>query len=211
MLSEQGLRERKKEQTRRALVAAATEQFSERGYGATTVEDIAAAAAVSPRTFFRYFPAKEDVVFVDFDRAYEHWEEAFAAGPVGEPLLDALRRATLAVNADYEARRDEFDLLHRLMAEEPSLALRAMAFDQSAIDRAAHRIAAALGTDADADLRPRIVAGAAMAAVRVATTAWAAGGRVGERSAAVEAAYDALSDLGAILALPRHEPVAPTA
>src|SRR4051794_7827625 len=62
-ISAMGLRERKKEQTRAALIDAATRSFARNGYDATTVADITAAAGVSTRTFFSYFRAKQDVLF----------------------------------------------------------------------------------------------------------------------------------------------------
>jgi len=61
----QGMRERKKQRTRRAVVEAAYRLFDERGYEETTINEIAAAADVSPGTFFNHFPAKEDVVFAE--------------------------------------------------------------------------------------------------------------------------------------------------
>ncbi|MEV0201033.1 TetR family transcriptional regulator [Nonomuraea sp. NPDC050691] len=84
-----GLRERKKARTREAILREAFRLFRERGYAATTTEQIAEAAEVSPATFFRYFPAKEDLVTLD---RFPPLMEALAAEPPGAPVT-VLRRA----------------------------------------------------------------------------------------------------------------------
>jgi AcrR family transcriptional regulator len=81
-----GLRERKKEQTRAALVDAAARLFAEKGYDKTTVADIAAAADVSTRTFFAYFRAKEDVLFAGTDQRLKAIAEAFDTVQADSPL-----------------------------------------------------------------------------------------------------------------------------
>lgn len=86
-----GLRERKKEKTRVAIQQHALRLFREQGYDATTVEQIADAAEISPRTFFRYFPTKEDVVLYDFlDPLFI---EAFKAQPADLSPIQAFRNA----------------------------------------------------------------------------------------------------------------------
>ncbi|MHB2028569.1 MAG: TetR family transcriptional regulator [Acidimicrobiales bacterium] len=77
-------------QTRRELTAAAARLFIERGYEATTVEDIAAAAGISPRTFFRYLTAKEEVIDDVLEESIALFAAALDARPPGEPLLDSL-------------------------------------------------------------------------------------------------------------------------
>src|SRR5262245_14325897 len=86
-----GLRERKKAKTRAAIQEHALRLFQEQGYNETTVEQIAEAAEVSPSTFFRYFPTKEDVALYDaFDPLFI---EAFQNQPPSLSLMQALRAA----------------------------------------------------------------------------------------------------------------------
>ena len=97
---ESSLRDRKKVRTRAALVAAATELFTTRGYEQTTVADIAAAADIGTRTFFSYFASKEELLFPSSDARVKAAVDAIAArAPDDEPanvLLRALRNAAAA-------------------------------------------------------------------------------------------------------------------
>jgi AcrR family transcriptional regulator len=96
-----GLRERKKARTRAAIQDHALRLFRERGYDATTVEQIAEAAEVSPSTFFRYFPTKEDVVMYDvFDPLLI---DVFRAQPADLPPLTVVRRAISEVFTNIPA------------------------------------------------------------------------------------------------------------
>jgi AcrR family transcriptional regulator len=86
-----GLRERKKQRTRDQIVERALALFDERGFERVTIADIAAAADIAPRTFFSYFPSKEDVVFHDFQVVFTTMEARMGARPAGESTLDVLR------------------------------------------------------------------------------------------------------------------------
>jgi AcrR family transcriptional regulator len=92
-----GLRERKKAKTRAAIQEHALRLFQEQGYDATTIEQIAEAAEVSPSTFFRYFPTKEDVVL--YDDLDPLFIAAFEAQPADLTPIQAMREAMLAVFA----------------------------------------------------------------------------------------------------------------
>src|SRR5919204_6309370 len=105
------LRDRKKERIRRTIQAEALRLFAQKGFQATTIEAIAAAAEVAPRTFFRYFPTKEEVVFW---ADYQPTLAAFvAARPDHEPALEALRRGIVdGLATFYEQDRER--LLERI-------------------------------------------------------------------------------------------------
>jgi AcrR family transcriptional regulator len=115
-----GLRERKKARTRATIRQEAMRLFREQGYEETTVEQIAEAAEVSPSTFFRYYPTKEDVVLQDeYD---ELIVEAFRAQPPELSPLQAMRKALREVIGSLTAtEREEEDERLRLSREVPEL------------------------------------------------------------------------------------------
>ncbi|SEG67223.1 mycofactocin system transcriptional regulator [Thermomonospora echinospora] len=84
--------------SRAELEQVALRLFAERGFEETTVDDIAAAAGIGRRTFFRYYGSKNDVVWGDFERELEHMRAWFAGCPPEIPMMDALRRAVVAFN-----------------------------------------------------------------------------------------------------------------
>lgn len=158
-----GLRERKKEQTRDAIEQAAFRLFAERGFQATTVADIAEAAEVAPRTFFAYFPSKEDVLFAGFGEAFDALAERLRGRPQGESTFDALRDWIATEVSDVQADENEL-LRHRLSCEHESIA----AHERHLMSRfealIAESVAADLG-DAPTDMRPRMIGAAAIAAL----------------------------------------------
>ncbi|XVQ11724.1 TetR/AcrR family transcriptional regulator [Spirillospora sp. CA-255316] len=122
-----GLRERKKRRTRDALASAALRLFAERGYEETTIADIAAAADVSPRTFFSYFPSKEDVVFAEVDDRLEEVADRMARRPLGEPPLATIRTAIVEVIEALVSGVGEYGPVQvRLALERPAVRARAL-------------------------------------------------------------------------------------
>lgn len=159
-----GLRERKKEQTRRNIEDAALRLFAERGYQATTVAEIAEAADIAPRTFFAYFPSKEAVLFADFDASFEALGAHMEQRGSDATTFDAVRAwiGTLIDDADHDHERDAcrrrlIDGNEALEAHERHLMGR---FERLL----AENVARDLGDDPD-DLQPRLVAAAAIAAL----------------------------------------------
>src|SRR3954467_8608075 len=116
-----GLRERKKEQTRHALESAALALFAEKGFDGTTVDEIAEACDVSQRTFFRYYGAKEDVLFADGDERLEALLAEIAARPADELAGRAVQAAFRSTTADYAEDRERLLLRSRIFDGSSSL------------------------------------------------------------------------------------------
>jgi AcrR family transcriptional regulator len=163
-----GLRERKKQQTRRAIYEAAMKLFAERGFEATTIADIAAAADISPRTFFSYFSSKEEAVFPSFDAALEAFDRALRERPPGTTALDALRDFIQRAAGEYMNSPEHIRLEARLRRESPAVAALDLRHQHQFENRLAEAVAEDLGEPADA-LRPRLVAAAAVAALQASS------------------------------------------
>jgi AcrR family transcriptional regulator len=160
----QGLRERKKQRTREQIIEAAMGLFAERGYHATTIADIAAAADVAPRTFFSYFPSKEAVVFHHVDRDLDNLATALRDRLPGETAFDALRRWIDTMFDEWMDEQDQELLRKRLCREDEGLAN----FEGGVMNRIHELLLEAVADDLDEPkdaLRPRLVTAAALAAL----------------------------------------------
>jgi AcrR family transcriptional regulator len=162
-----GLRERKKARTRAAIREHALRLFREQGYDATTVEQIAEAAEVSPSTFFRYFPTKEDVVLQDDMDLL--WMDVFRAQP---PDLGPIAAMRTAVRAAFEGMAaSELDQLRETMdltMAIPAVQARMMEEFARTTQRIAEAVAERSGKDAS-DFAVKALAGAV---VGIALAAW---------------------------------------
>jgi AcrR family transcriptional regulator len=186
------LRERKRTRTRLMIQAEALRLFADKGYTQTTVEDIADAAAISPRTFFRYFPSKEDVVMWDeYDDPVAL--DLLAAQPEDEPLAETIR-AVVRETLEGLYRHDPERLLTRvqLASTVPELRARFVEEQTRGIEQLTEVFATRRGARVD-ELTLRVVGSAMLAAVSVALDAWQRDGGKADLLALLDRATDALA------------------
>ena len=168
-----GLRERKKLATRAALAQAAWRLTIERGYAHTRIEDIAAAAGVSARTFGNYFSTKEEALLsVGADRG-ARMVAALRAWPDGANLWEALADA---VSGQFAGDGEVAQADARLITFPPELAAAQRKLHASIEAALTAAIADRTGTDAERDLYPRLAAGVAVSATQTAFDHWRASG-----------------------------------
>jgi AcrR family transcriptional regulator len=162
-----GLRERKKQRTREAIVEAAFDLFAERGFDGTTIADIADAAEIAPRTFFAYFPSKDDVVFHDFAEKHALVASWLRNREPGTNAIEALRAGIADAKGKIDAAGlREKRLRERLVRENESLAAHSQHLMGKFAELLTEAVAQDLG-DPPGALRPRLVAAAATAAIGV--------------------------------------------
>jgi AcrR family transcriptional regulator len=184
-----GLRERKRQQTRERLSRAAMALFLERGFEATTLDDIAAAADVSRRSFFHYFASKEDVVFAWQEESTAALVAAVAARPADESMLKAAENGMCAIVRQIEP--NEAIAMACLKRDNPALQAR----DQVKYEKLERALAQALGKragDKAQKLQAPLVAMIATGAMRIGGELWAAEGAREKPEALVKRMFAAL-------------------
>lgn len=172
-----GLRERARRAVNREIADAAMALFATQGFDATTVDQIAEAAGVSRRSFFRYFATKEDVVLGDLVERGRRIQAALATRPAGEAPWDAIRAALLVVrDADGD---DDAALLAtaRMLHDTPSLRARHLekqiAWQELLVPELARRLRASDPLDAaSAEHRAAAVIASTLACLDIATATW---------------------------------------
>jgi AcrR family transcriptional regulator len=165
-----GLRQRKQARTRAELKSVADRLFDRSSFDQVTVEDICAAADLSPRTFFRYFVSKDEIVFSGLQEKYDWVIGELRERPPEEPAFDALRSVILNVlgHPDYEK---EAGRVHRQIVGSPDLMRGSLAtyrhFRDQLVDLVVERSPCA------GDLnRARLLVGTVLVALEVAVDKW---------------------------------------
>ncbi len=170
-----GLREMKKERTRSDIVRVATRMFASRGFDDVTVDEIAAEAEVSHRTFYRYFATKEELVLGTLQHGLDDFVNMFTKRPRSESVIASVRGAIMDLAANYEHDLDNDRQRAALVRATPSLQQRQnerhAAFENAMVPLIADR----LDVDPADDIRPALIAGCAVAAIRAATSQWLLG------------------------------------
>jgi AcrR family transcriptional regulator len=167
-----GLRERKKAETRDALASAALRLADELGPDRVTIDAIAAAAGVSPRTFFNYFASKEDAIVGSSESSASRVVQELLARPAREAPLDALRAAIHASADHLESDPDDWIIRHRLVGRYPALGVRYAARLAAVEHELVLEVARRTRLDPTVDTYPALLVSAGLAAARVALTVW---------------------------------------
>ncbi|MBX3314712.1 MAG: TetR family transcriptional regulator [Actinobacteria bacterium] len=187
-----GLRERKKQRTHDDLQRIAIRLFLERGYDHVTVEEIAAEADVSNRTFYRYFTSKEDLVLGGVDDMAEALREALDARPVDEPVLASLAVVTVDLATLFIGDPDEVVARSRIIEANPILQQRNLERRPHLEESLLPFVADRLGLDPDDDPLPRLLVACVAAVSRTVIDRWIQRGSTEPLAPAVDEAFHLL-------------------
>lgn len=132
-----GLRERKKDKTRTALLEAALRLFAQQGFAETTINQIAAEVDVSARTLLRYFPTKEDIVVSQVEDSMAVFRTAFSLHCTDHSVRAALLASARALLDHYETQTDFYLAIERAIAASPEIRARKLGLSAELVDELA--------------------------------------------------------------------------
>ncbi|MHC3001655.1 TetR/AcrR family transcriptional regulator [Gordonia metallireducens] len=164
------LREKQRTQVRRDIDAAALRLFVERGYDRVTTDEIAAAAGVSPSTYYRYVPTKEDLLLRPLRASSAAIVAGFAAQPDGLTIVDALIAAVRTQTADVDD--EEMRQWQSVVLAVPGVAAKMTLIDDADKARLIEMAAARMDLDPEADFRPGVTVCTVLAVVEYAYRRW---------------------------------------
>lgn len=167
-----GLREKKKKAQRKLLAETTIELFLEHGFHGTTVDRIADVAGISRRTFFHYFPAKQDVLTAWYGQQGEYLATVFRARPTDEPIWDSLVVAFLKMHKHYGGDDERTRRLRRLIHLEPVLLAKKYDFYVGAAEMLVPAVKSRIRTPVKQNLMVHVVVQAAIAAYNAAYGEW---------------------------------------
>lgn len=188
-----GLRQRKKEQTRQRIEDAAQRLFAQKGFEAVTINAIANEAEIAPRTFFHYFPTKEDVALADFARRLASLISEVDRRPHDEEPWAALRAGFVAVAADHEQQQLQLFQQFQVMAAAPSVQARSLQLQAECEDALAMSLARRQGSDSGDDLTARLLAASALGAMRSSLRHWLQSTHTATLPAVLQSCFDQLA------------------
>ena len=188
-----GLRERKKAATRLALHEAALRLVAQHGLDGVSVDDIAARADVSPRTFFNYFASKDDAVLGLDPAELRRTADALAARPADEPAVEAMRAVQREQAVEMARETELWPLRLQVIEANPGLVGRLVTHFGEADRALASAVAERTGTNVDADTLPTLLALTAGAVLRTALHRWLTGGFTDSLPRLVDEAWDLLA------------------
>lgn len=172
------LREQKKAETRTRILRVAHELFHEKGFEAATIDDICAEVPISKRTFFRYFPDKEALVFPNRDMRLDRFTELLTSTPGCEQPFDTFRRVTRLFAAEYMDNREQLLAQQTLIASSPTLLAREREIDHDWERVIADAFARRFPPGLASRRRAEVLAGAMIGVVRATMRHWFARGCV---------------------------------
>jgi AcrR family transcriptional regulator len=170
------LRERRRQRMAATIEQAALELFAEHGFASVTVDDIAGAADISRRTFFRYFATKEDVLFGDPQTQEQRIIETLREQPANRSAVEALHDCLVQLTRAEEAHANVTKLRLEVLERSPDIMASAFRQRLSIQRNVAPVLAERMGTDATRDMRPFLISSVSMTAMYVGLWYWLVNG-----------------------------------